>query len=307
MARLIRGCVLKHSTDQTAQDYDTAPAVVPFNGNVFDTEGFQTGTDGTITIPSWLDGSYGIFTGTLSLANVTGDDAHWMQSVLLKNGTAGFIGCGGRSGIQASGNGQLGTSFWGSFNSPVNLLTSGDTFKLQLWNNNDNDTTVKAESTFGLYVIDNASITQRVLATLSADLTARNFTTPAVIPFNTDTYDTDAVHDTVTGNSKLIVPAAWDGLWGVVYAAVVITSGTNNTTSSLAIRKNGTSLTYNGFGGNSGHCGPVSTFCWQVQTQILQFATGDYYEALMYSSSDSSVTVVAGGTYLGAWVYGEAM
>lgn len=47
------------------------------------------------------------------------------------------------------------------------------------------------------------------LVGLSADLTTINASSGYFVPFNAESYDTDACHDNVTNNDRMTVPAGW--------------------------------------------------------------------------------------------------
>jgi len=299
----INGCLLKNASALTSQNFSTA-AVVSWDTNVYDTSGFHTGTDGKITIPVEHNGKYGIFTSCLSLANVNG--TIYLRSFMLKNGSASFIGNSGTSRFLANGNGQSANSMWMQFNSPPVLLSTGDYFETQL-RTNDGSIDVQAESTWGLYVIENVNVTQRCLTAISADKTTQNYSTPTAIAWDgADVYDTDGAHDPSSSNDSIIIPSSMNGKYGVLFATAEASLGTNNTSSSLAISKNG-SLTYAGMGGNSGECGPVNFYLPNAQTQLIKFATGDVFKALCYFQ-DTSVTLLNSTvTGFGLWVYGGVL
>jgi hypothetical protein len=66
------GCLLNLSADLTAVNISTGTYVVPWNTEVFDTDGFHDNVTNPsrITIPSSVNGKYGIFSGTIYITNV---------------------------------------------------------------------------------------------------------------------------------------------------------------------------------------------------------------------------------------------
>ncbi len=285
----IKGCLLNTSAGLTAQDL-TSATVLSWDTEVYDTDGFHTGSGSKIIIPSSVSGR-GIFTGMVATANV-GSGSIFPR--IIKNGSFVYTGAVG-AGRPISGNGQSTTSNWTQINSGPLLLTAGDEWELDIRISSDTSVDVTTASSFGLYVYGQAHATIGCIAQLNAAQAGQNFQTPAAISFDgTDILDTNTIHDPSGAPTKFTIPSAANGLYGIVHSTAQASSVTNAAGHSLAIRRtrSGTpSLTYAGFGGNSTVNASFGfAFMPSAQTQVHQFTTGDEYEALLWVD-DASVTL----------------
>jgi hypothetical protein len=168
---------------------------------------------------------------------------------------------------------------------PITLATS-DFFTLLQHITGDRKS---ARSTFGIQVFGSFA---GAAVKKSADQAGANYSTPTAIAWNTEDIDTNTIHDTVTNNSRFTVPSALNGKTAIFSASVTLSGSTftSNSDISLNISKGGSQV-YDGFGGQSRKC--ASSYghtCLQAFSQPVLLATGDYYEAELYSA-DASVTV----------------
>jgi hypothetical protein len=303
----IRGALVKKSADQIGANYKTSSAqvqtdgvVVTWDSEVYDSSGFHSTSINTsrLTIPATVNGSYGIITACLSIASMAENTL--CIAKILKNGTYQYIGFGGTQHMSGDISASASQSWVQVRTSPV-LLSTNDYFEVALFAN-DTSIDVKAESSFGILVLDDRSQTQRVLTRKSANQTAANYSTRTAITWNQDVYDTDSIHDVSSNTTKLIVPSALNGKYGIVQASVGCTSVTNSISAALGIAKGG-SLTYNGFGGNS-----VLTAATAIgltcRTQPILLTTGDEFEAVFYTA-DTSIDVLATRCSFGLRVVGQ--
>lgn len=294
----IRGCLLNKTADETGSDY-SAGATVAWTREIYDTGGFHAANDDAIIIPSAVNGRYGVFTAFLSLSSVSANNNCIVS--IRRGASIEYIGWVGTT-RHMQGNGQQTTSGWMQISSGPVLLTTGEEYDVHL-TSSDNNINIESESSFGLVVIDSTTQIQRVLAKMNADQTTANYSTPAAVAFDgADVYDTDAIHDPSSNNTKLIIPPALDGKYVRVGAQVLLAAATAGQVCSVAIRKGG-SLTYDGIGANSGQIAQLAEAWVQAQTQVIQVSTGDEFELLLYSS-DTSVTVESDVTSFGLRVVG---
>lgn len=63
----------------------------------------------------------------------------------------------------------------------------------------------------------------------------------AAMVWNAERYDTDAFHDGLTGDSKLVVPTGLDGTY-IINARMLLQSSTGVSVFELQIKKNGTTI-----------------------------------------------------------------
>lgn len=281
----LRGCLLKYGTDSTAQNLTTGP-VGTFATEIYDTDNFHNTVTSTsrITIPSAVNNQYGIFTATLSLDAFTPGG---MNIGMFKNGADTFLGnVFARNACQ---NGQAASTTWLNVSTGPVLLATNDFYEIQYFSNGDASVTIKAETNFGLVVLDNYSAAQ-CLVKLSADQTAANYSTPSVISWGASVYDSNSFHDNVTNNSRITIPPALNNKYVQLRASVVVGSMSGGSAAAIAIRKNGSLLTYDGMGGNANGKPSLSSFAQigtQVCTQVIQVVTGDYFEVLYYNADNS--------------------
>ena len=129
----------------------------------------------------------------------------------------------------------------------------------------------------------------------SADLTAQNVTTAAAVTFNTDSYDTDAIHDTSSNTSRMTVPS---GVTEVKLAArVLVDLLTNNEMVTLEIKKNGSSLVP---AVNQTNTVFLANPRLSIATPKLQVTPGDYFEVFVSVPTDTSITIGA-NSWLAMW------
>ena len=124
--------------------------------------------------------------------------------------------------------------------------------------------------------------------------------TYTAVTFDAEGYDTDAIHDTVTNNTRFTIPAGKGGKW-LITGVLTFAS---NTTGFRFVRlyKNGT-----GFNNPVG-VAPVNGDTTQaVISYIVNFAAADYLELYVYQNSTGSLNLIGGSegsqiqfTYLGA-------
>jgi hypothetical protein len=123
----------------------------------------------------------------------------------------------------------------------------------------------------------------------SADETGANYTTATAVAWNTEVYDTDAFHDTVTNNSRLTIPS---GVSKVnVRATIRVNNVTGNTLTQVAIRKNG-SADYDG-AASQDTSNANTTRDITVCGLAIPVTPGDYFEAYLFQITDTAIDVVA--------------
>lgn len=124
------------------------------------------------------------------------------------------------------------------------------------------------------------------LVKLSTALLTQNVTSATAIAWDAETYDYGAWHDTVTANTKLIVPAGVSRVR--VSASVTLTLAGAADTTTLKITKNG-----GNFDGQAltklvaGDTSPSLTH----STAIVEVVAGDYFEVTLQVSADTSITI----------------
>lgn len=139
-----------------------------------------------------------------------------------------------------------------------------------------------------------ASVTPRgALVGLAADITTANYSGGVFVPFDLEDYDTDAVHDNSTNNSRLTVPA------GVTHVRISFSVSIGLHAADQYVRaflnKNGVS-TIIGLNRSAQEIG--STFAWfNDHSAVMEVVEGDYFEIKVQTEADTSITVEKNGTW----------
>lgn len=134
------------------------------------------------------------------------------------------------------------------------------------------------------------------MVTKASDQTTANYTTATAISFDTETYDTDSIHEGVTSPTRLSVPS------GVTYVrlsgGVQIGAGTSTDWVSLFFRKNG--------GAGGGYAGQAKFFVEvgtatpfvSITSPIIPVVGGtDYFELMLQVEADTSITLDSDNTW----------
>jgi hypothetical protein len=125
------------------------------------------------------------------------------------------------------------------------------------------------------------------LAYKSADQTTANFTTATALTFDTDNYDTDAIHDIVTNTSRMTVPAGVSRVR--LQGHVRVESHTASQYVNVAIFKNG-GVDYVGQTASI-QLNNLTVAQVAVTSPVLNVVAGDYFELFLEVGSDTSITV----------------
>lgn len=288
----IRGALLTNTVDLTAVN-PSGGLLGNYNSTVYDSDSIVSGSH--FVIPSALNNKYGILTFTLDLALLTSGNS--MQTwIAQNNGGTLFSGVTWNGvptqALQTLGNGQATTSAWLTSVSGPTLLTTGDRYDVTWQDSSDTSVTIGSSGCFGLLVLDTYSYGY-VVAKMSGDLTGQNFSTPTVISWDgANVLDSvGCVHSATLNNTKFNIPLGLNGKYVVVGANVLLNNAAAGTGASLVIRKNN-SLVYTGLGGSSPGLSARTSITMSCQTQAIQVATNDFFEALIFSS-DTSVDLIA--------------
>lgn len=156
-------------------------------------------------------------------------------------------------------------------------LAGGDLFEIENTGNNSRKIT-----------FDNikAALSRGALVTMAADQAAANYSAGAAIAFDSEGYDTDAIHDTVTNNSRLTVPS---GVTKVkLSGSCYLSNVTGGSDCFFWIQKNGVQAF---LGAGNMVVDTSSTFPrMSISSAMLAVTAGDYFD-LWLLCTDSSITV----------------
>lgn len=108
------------------------------------------------------------------------------------------------------------------------------------------------------------------------------------VALNTERYDTDAMHDTVTNNSRITIKTA--GLY-VIYANVVFAASTaGQRTLQLTLNGNNSQVLV---GIDQGANPTVGNGTSMAVSTIWKFAVNDYFTAVAYQTSGGALNLTA--------------
>lgn len=130
----------------------------------------------------------------------------------------------------------------------------------------------------------------------SADYTATGTINGTAIAFgsSTETFDTDAIHDTSSNPSRMTVPSGVSKI-RMQGQAVHTATGTSANAIGLQIGKNGSAS----YAGSPRMIAETTTASGSIQiiSPVLVVTPGDYFELFFYSESDTSVVLIANQTW----------
>lgn len=143
-------------------------------------------------------------------------------------------------------------------------------------------------------------------ATLSANLTGQNATGAGIdIAWSAEDFDSDSFHSTSSNTERLTIPAAFNGCIVEVNASIFTTDGSADDYVNVSIEhrnSGGTLLEDNDQSTEVGFGAPRTT----VSSGPVSVATGDYFLCHLSAESDTSLTVVAQGSFFSIKVLGTA-
>lgn len=125
----------------------------------------------------------------------------------------------------------------------------------------------------------------------ASNQTTANYSTEAAVAFDSEDWDTDAFHDTVTNNTRLAVPSI-PMAKARITAALHASSVAGTSVAYAYIKKNGTGTGFPIQTWNNG----ILTDIYVNGSHIDSCVATDYYE-LIFFTNDASVTIVAADTY----------
>ena len=108
--------------------------------------------------------------------------------------------------------------------------------------------------------------------------------TTTVVPFDAETFDTNAMHDNVTNNSRITVPAGKTGKWRIAASVGFAANGTG--VRDVRVYQNGAIKSF-ARPGNAGAA--VSTVI--LVADVLPASAGDYFEVFATQSSGVTLAV----------------
>jgi hypothetical protein len=131
---------------------------------------------------------------------------------------------------------------------------------------------------------------------MSASTAALNITAGYSVPFNSEAFDTDGFHDTVTNNTRLTIPAGLGIRRVKLHASVRFSSIAAGSDNYISIRKNGSDVYY-GSGSLDAENSGMTSQILNAATSVVSVVDGDWFD-LFVRTSDTSVLIEADRTVL---------
>jgi hypothetical protein len=168
----------------------------------------------------------------------------------------------------------------------VGTPASGDLVLLQ----DASDTNILKVAQFSTFGGGSAAFSG-ALVKKASDQTTANYTTPAAIAFDEESYDEGGWHDNATNNSRFTVPA--DVTYVRLRAQVLLTAINVGSYTILDFYKNGVIMPL-----REGIANELSTNfnLTSLVSSVLPCVAGDYFEVFLSVETDTSVTVTANAT-----------
>lgn len=278
-----QGARVRKAADQTAANY-VSGAAVAWDTESYDTDGFHDNvTNNTrLTVPAGV--TKVCVTGCIyaTLSNGTS------QVQLRKNGVSSGDAFANQNAAAIGG-----TTDGNQAETGIVDVSTGDYFELFYINSDSSVTIDSTRSWFQIEVIQSNSVASDTFAGCllkkAADQTAANYTTPTMVTWDTETYDTLGFHDTGANTSRITIPA---GVTKVRFTGQINTALVGSAdVLTLDLYKNGVA-TYDHYTTNRVNIANTAP-CIFIQSPVLNVSAGDYFELRFSVVTDNSITVVA--------------
>jgi len=121
----------------------------------------------------------------------------------------------------------------------------------------------------------------------AADSASTNFSS-IVVGWDTEILDTDAAHSTVSNTSRITIPAAFDGKYGIFHACIYLTS-VAGTDESLGITFLKNSAAFDGIARMILTCDQFAVIAHTVETPPVFLTTSDIFEISVFCNDPATV------------------
>jgi len=177
---------------------------------------------------------------------------------------------------------------WGVWTSGANTFTRPSTHLVA--SSTGSLLNLSGAATIGIAWHAGAASFMGAKAKKSADETTANYAGGIVIPWDAEEYDTHAFHDNSTNPSRLTIPAGYGINYFEMTCVIRGELNTSGTFYGVFFQKNGSP-----FGTDLGELTDTRVRK-SVSSGRVACTDGDYFEALLWIESDTSITITAGTT-----------
>lgn len=129
----------------------------------------------------------------------------------------------------------------------------------------------------------------------AADQVGFDYSAGATIAWDQEVYDSDNIHDNVTNNGRLTVPAGFSfarlGLELTMANNTAEAGATAGADITAIIRKNG-ATSYDGVAQQSIDA-PTAAPCINVASGWIPVVAGDFFEAVLFNVGDASIDITS--------------
>lgn len=287
-----KGAMLKLTADETLTSGSIL--IIPWDAEVYDHGDWADigGNPTRLTVPIGVTKVR--LTGSAGLSTSITADRYFVRIKKNGGGAPDFI-LPGHDISNISGAAKF------SYSSPVLDVVAGDYFEMEVFQDSGGNKDVDAvntangiESYFAIEAVEATapSVSFRgAWATMSGDLTSQNISGGRSLAFPAEEYDTDNMHDLVTNNSRITVPA---GVTEVRLLGSIRISSASVEFLQLEILKNGSIMDPRSFRREELSSTGQSA---QVVSPVLQVVEGDYFELHAQTEADTSVTIQKAQTW----------
>ncbi len=183
-----------------------------------------------------------------------------------------------------------------SISTPVFEVVAGDFFELEAFQDSGGALTIDAAGASGeirsyfsieaVEAVAPSTLSRGALVHKVADETA-NYSTRTAIPWDSEVYDTDDIHDNAVNNTRLTVPT---GVNRVQFqGTVLVTGATSGEFANLHLSKNGV-LTAIGLPTTTVEV-TDTTFSMNLSSPVFEVIAGDFFELELEIETDTSITL----------------
>lgn len=285
-----RGALVTLAADLTTQDYTGGATAVAFDEELYDTDAIHDNStnNSRLTVPAGV--THVRLSGQVAFAAGTNDTWHYLW--MYKNGSSDWQG----APVTQQEVGR--TTMNMNIISPILEVVAGDYFELFPRNETDTSVTLSDDQTwFAMEIVEPVLVQKEkfrgALVKPAADITTADYTTATDIPFDEEDYDTDAIHDNSTNNTRLTVPSGVSKVR--LTGGVIITAMSVDEWTLLQVHKNGSNQ-WTGIASQQLDTTNTARYS-SVSTPVVSVVPGDYFELNFRVETDTSITLEEWGTY----------